>query len=307
MRKITVNQNDAGQRLDKFLEKYLVGMPKGLLYKAFRKKRIKVNGKKGEISRRLEAGDVLELYLNDEFFRQEQLAVPAWLTQPAALRIVYEDAQLLIADKPSGLPAHAESGKDSLLARIQAFLYQKGEYRPLEEHTFAPALCHRIDRNTSGLVIAAKTAEALRTMNEKIRLREVEKFYLCRTEGVPQPESGMMENYLRKNFQTNTVQVFDTPRENSVLARTGYRVLKKEGGFALVEAELFTGRTHQIRAQFAHAGCPLAGDVKYGARKNGGQKFQQLRSWRLRFAFRTPAGCLEYLNGMEFTAQGVDW
>nr|QGT51148.1 pseudouridine synthase [uncultured Firmicutes bacterium] len=312
MKQVCINQNDAGQRLDKFLDKFLVGMPKSMLYKAIRKKRVKVNGKKGELSQRLNEGDILQLYINDEFFREEQREIPAWLTVSPKLKIVFEDENLLIVDKPSGLVAHASAanGQDSLIGRICAYLYQKGDYHPERENTFAPALCHRIDRNTSGLVIAAKNAAALRMMNEKIREKEVRKFYLCRTEGIPQPNSGTLTNWMIKDSKTNRVQAYDTAAEavrsaeggKAVKAITRYQVLRQEGKTALVEAELLTGKTHQIRAQMAHAGYPLFGDVKYGAEKNGRKDYQQLRAYRLIFDFQTDAGILNGLKGKEIRA-----
>ena len=312
MKQVTINQNDAGQRLDKFLDKFLIGMPKSMLYKAIRKKRVKVNGKKGELSQKLNEGDVLQLYINDEFFREEHHEIPGWLNLPPKLNIVFEDENLLIVDKPSGLVAHADStgGQDSLIHRICAYLYQSGVYCPEQEHTFAPALCHRIDRNTSGLVIAAKNAVALRMMNEKIRTKEVKKFYLCRTEGVPKKESGMLTNWMIKDSKTNRVQVYDTAAEaeiyalnrKAVKAVTRSRVLRREENTAIVEAELLTGKTHQIRAQMAHAGFPLVGDVKYGASKNGKKEYQHLRAYRLIFDFQTDAGVLNELKGKEITA-----
>ncbi len=314
MKQVTVNRNDAGQRLDKFLDKFLIGMPKSMLYKAIRKKRVKVNGKKGELSQKLSEGDVLQLYINDEFFREEQREVPIWLNTPPKLNIVFEDGNLLIVDKPSGLVAHANSasGQDSLIGRICAYLYQSGEYQPEREHTFAPALCHRIDRNTSGLVIAAKNAAALRMMNEKIRAKEVKKFYLCRTQGIPEEENATLTNWLVKDSKTNRVQVYDTAADaecsaldgKAVKAVTRYRVLRREGRAAIIEAELLTGKTHQIRAQMAYAGYPLVGDVKYGAAKNGQRDYQHLRAYRLVFDFQTDAGVLNDLKGKEIMA---DW
>lgn len=312
MRQVTVNQNDAGQRLDKFLDKFLVGMPKSMLYKAIRKKRVKVNGKKGELSQKLCEGDILQLYINDEFFAEERADVPSWLNIPPRLKVVYEDENILIADKPSGLVAHADAarGEDSLLGRICAYLYQSGEYKPESEHTFAPALCHRIDRNTSGLVIAAKNAAALRMMNEKIRKKEVRKFYVCRAEGEIRPKNGILTGYLVKDGARNLVRVYDDEAEAKRLnpgvkvskAVTEYRVLSSQAGQTVAEVELHTGRTHQIRAQFAHIGHPLLGDVKYGAKKNGEKEYQQLRAYRLVFDFEGDAGVLSGLKGMEIKA-----
>lgn len=291
MREIVAGQNDAGQRLDKFLIKLLKDAPKSMVYKWIRKKRVKINGKRPSINSFINEGDVIELYINDEFF-DDNKDIPNHLTKKPKLMIVYEDQNLLIADKPSGMVAHG--GEDSLIAQVQAYLYQKSEYDPLGERTFSPALCNRIDRNTSGLVIAAKNAEALRIINEKIRSREIDKFYVLKTEGViPQPE-GRIEGYTIKNERENKVKFYKQKVDGAKKCVTEFKVLDKEG---TVEARLITGRTHQIRASFSAIGYPLVGDVKYGATKNGKTDFQDLRAYKLEFNFKTTAGKLDYLNG----------
>ena len=192
---------------------------------------------------------------------------------------------------------------NTLIANIQAYLRAKGEWDPARENSFAPALCNRIDRNTGGIVIAAKNAEALRIMDDKVKNREIEKIYLAAVVGVPRPAAGRLEGYLFKDAKNNQVYVYDTPRTGTKTAVTEYRTLATDGRLTLVECRLITGRTHQIRAQFRHAGCPLLGDGKYGREKDNrayGEKGQALCSWRLRFAFDTPAGALEYLNGKSF-------
>lgn len=293
MKQITVGINDSGQRLDRFLTKLLPDAPKSLVYKWLRKKRVKVNGKRTEISYMLCEGDVLELYINDEFFKEKvKRDVKAPSQDGAVLKVVYEDKNILIADKPSGLSAH--DGEGCLLELIQGYLYDKGEYSPEDENTFAPALCNRIDRNTSGLVLAAKNAAALRGINEKIRNREIKKYYLLKTEGQISPPSGIIEGYTKKNEKERRVYFYKTEVAGSKYSATAYRSLDNDG---TVEAELITGRTHQIRASFAYMGCPLKGDVKYGAKKDGRRDFQQLHAYKLKFDFTTPSGELEYLNG----------
>ena len=299
MKKIVVGGNDAGQRTDKFLTKLLYGVPAGMIYKWLRKKRVKVNGKRADGAYRLADGDVLELYINDEFFAENEkrrAALPAYLLEGRELRVVYEDGNILVADKPSGLSAHSPFGTDGdcLIYRIQAYLYQKGEFDPRTENTFSPALCNRIDRNTSGLVIAAKNAAALRGINEKIRNREIEKYYILRTEGVMSPRSGTLEGYILKDEKTHSVKFFKNEVKGAKRAATEYRVLD-DGG--LTEVRLLTGRTHQIRASFAAAGHPLCGDVRYGAQKNGGKDFQDLRAYKIVFSFKTPSAELGYLDG----------
>lgn len=295
MKQITVNGNDAGQRLDRLLGKILTDAPKSLIYKWIRKKRVKVNGKKQDAAYMLKEGDMLELYINDEFFAESR--IPEYLNGNSDIDVFYEDENIIIVNKPSGLAAHGGGNNfDNLICRIQAYLYQSGEYRPETEKTFAPSLCNRIDRNTSGLVIAAKNAAALRVLNEKIRQREVAKYYLLKTETVPTPPEGTIEGYTVKNEKENKVYFYKKPIENSKHCVTHYRVLEN----GTVEARLETGRTHQIRASFAAIGCPLSGDVKYGAKPNGRHDFQALAAYKIEFDFSTDAGILNYLNKKVF-------
>ena len=297
MKKFVAGSNDAGQRLDKYLSKLLKNVSMGMIYKWIRKKRVKINGKKQDIAYQIKKGDVLELYINDEFF-EEVKEVPVHLEKEVSLKVVYEDNNILIAAKPSGMDAHG--GDDSLLANIQGYLFQKGEYDPRIEQTFAPSLCNRIDKNTSGLVVSAKNAAALRLINEKIRNREIRKFYLLRVENPELLQSnGRIEGFTLKNEKERKVYFYDSEVKGSKNCVTFFRKLSDDG---MVEAELVTGRTHQIRASFSHLGCPLRGDVKYGAKKDGRYDFQHLRAYKIEFDFKTPGGELEYLKGKVFVA-----
>lgn len=300
MKKVTAGKNDAGQRLDKFLLKFLNSMPKNLLYKAFRKKRIKVNGKKADGNYILNENDVLELYINDEFFEKKETAE---LVSDAEVDVIYEDENILIADKPKGVLMHgSKSDGNTLLSKLLSYLYNKGEYEPEKEQSFSPAFANRIDKNTRGLVVAAKNAKSLRELNEKIRNGEVRKFYLCVLSKEPEKKSGVIETYLKKNEAENKVYVCNKQEVGAKYAKTIYNVLKKDKKGVLCEVELLTGRTHQIRVHMAHIGCPIAGDVKYGALKDGKKSYQDLTSYKLLFDFdKSENGELSYLAGKKFT------
>ena len=311
MKEFVIGPNDAGQRLDRFLAKAVPLLPASLAQKYIRIKRIKLGGARAERDTRLKAGDVLQLYINDEFFdkpRQDN----AYLTVATPkLNIVYEDENILLVDKRPGLAVHPHDGAEygrTLIDHIQAYLYQKREWSPRGENAFTPALCNRIDRNTGGIVIAAKTAEALRVMNQKIKDREMDKRYLAIVEGTPKPQRGSLKGYLFKDAKKNRVYVSNTPQPGAKTCQTNYITLASRKGLSLVECELITGRTHQIRAQFAHAGHPLLGDGKYGKLdKRFDRNYQALYSYKLTFCFTTDAGSLNYLNGKSFQVKEVDF
>lgn len=294
MKTVTINANDADTRLDKFLTKYM-NIPSGALYKGLRKNCVRVNGrhiKNGDY--RLCEGDILQLYFKDEFFKEEKTFVPI----KSNLSIVYEDENILIINKTAGTVVHADDKgtKNTLIREIQSYLFNKGEYNPQNEHSFAPALCNRLDRNTGGLVIAAKNAAALRIINEKIKNREIKKFYLCIVKGHPKKEDELTAYLTREE---KIVSVSDTILENAKQVRLKYKVLAENKASSLVEVELLTGRTHQIRAQLAYIGHPLVGDVKYGAKKT--ENGYSLMSYKLSFDFTSDAGVLNYLSGKAFT------
>lgn len=308
MREFTVGKNDAGQRLDRWLGKTLPLLPAPLAQKYIRLKRVKVNGKGSKRDYRLQEGEVLQLYINDEFFdvpREDNAFLSVFTPQ---LDIVYEDENLILCNKRPGLLCHPDQGEyvSTLITHIQAYLYQKKEWSPRWENAFAPALCNRIDRNTGGIVIAAKNAETLRVMNQKIKDREIEKYYLCVVSGVLSPKEGKLEDFLLKDEAKKQVAVYDRPVPGGRSAVTRYKTLATNGELSLVECELLTGRTHQIRAQMAHAGHPLLGDGKYGdgrLNRKYGRTMQALWSYKLVFSFTTPAGPLEPLRGKVFQVE----
>ena len=298
MKTFIINKNDADQRLDKFLTKACPSLPKSAMYKYIRKKRIKINGKRAEISTRLLENDKIELYINDDFFE----GIPQKERNTCSdVAVAYEDENILIANKPFGMVVHEdESGdKDTLINRIISYLIERNEYNPDAENSFVPALCNRIDRNTAGLVIAAKNAETLRIMNEKIKEKEIEKSYLCIVHGCPGKKSGTLKSFMKKDSSKNRVFVYDVPKPDAKTAITKYRVLETKGRLSLLEIDLITGRTHQIRAHMAHIGHPLLGDGKYGTNELNrpyNAKHQALCSYKLKFAFKDK-NALSYLNG----------
>ena len=311
MKEFTIGPNDAGQRLDRFLAKAVPLLPASLAQKYIRIKRIKLDGKRVERDTRLQTGDVLQLYINDEFFDKPREDNAYLTVATPKLSIVYEDDQIILVDKRPGLAVHPHDGAEygrTLIDHIQAYLYQKREWSPRGENAFTPALCNRIDRNTGGIVIAAKTAEARRVLNQKIKDRELDKRYLAIVEGIPKRKEGSLKGYLFKDAKKNRVFVTDTPQAGSKSCQTNYKVLASRGGLSLVECELITGRTHQIRAQFAHAGHPLLGDGKYGKLdKQSGRSYQALYSYKLTFTFETEAGALQHLDGKSFQVAEVDF
>lgn len=315
MLRITLNKNDGGQRLDKFLQKSLRGLPPALMYKYIRKKRIKVNGKRAKENQILQRGDKIELYIPEEFSKNaaDTAELDRIRTQP---RIVYEDENILICDKRPGTLSHTGDKnearaknipqRETLIFILQSYLYRRGKYNPKDETSFAPALCNRIDRNTGGIVIAAKNASALREVNRLIREGNLDKRYLCAVHGRPDPREAVLDGYLFKNSKTKTVSVTPSPTPGAKRIVTGYRTLSynREKDLSLLEIHLETGRTHQIRAHMAWAGHPLLGEGKYAQNKEDralGFAHQALYAYQV--TFTVPDGPLAYLNGKTFSVE----
>lgn len=309
MKSFVIEKNDANQRLDKYLTKSFPNLPKALMYKYIRIKRIKVNGKRAEISTRLNLGDTVDMYINDEFFEKKE-TVYDFMSASKKIDIVYEDENIILLNKKVGLLSHPDDSEyiDTLITRVKRYLYEKGEWQVENESSFTPALVNRIDRNTSGIVICAKTAEALRVLNQKMKDRELHKIYLCIVHGKMSRESETLEGYLTKDEKKNKVFVSKKQTPDGKYIKTKYTVLGYKDGLSLLEVDLLTGRTHQIRAHLASIGHPLLGDGKYGTNalnKKSGYKKQCLCSYKLVFDFTSDAGELEYLNHKQFKIDDV--
>ena len=291
-----IGRNSSQIRADRFLLKATTA-PSSLIYKAFRKKDVKINGKWIKEDYVLCEGDVLRIYIKEDF-RKEKEVKECVLTAP----IIFEDENIIIFNKPAFLPCQPdEKHKDGTLSdMLKSYLIKKGEYNPESESSFSPALCNRLDTNTSGLIIGAKNAEALRDMNEQIRNRKVYKYYLCRLENIPQEKSAFVNAHIIKEETQNKSYIGESGKEISM----EYKVIEESGGTALCEVLLHTGRSHQIRAYFSSIGCPLVGDTKYGAKAGGGQA---LCSYRIRFGFPDEYdGVLSYLRDSQIKLEGID-
>jgi 23S rRNA pseudouridine955/2504/2580 synthase len=268
LKEVLVNENDAGQRLDKFLQKSFPKLPMSMMAKAIRNKKIKVNRKRTMQNYRLQSGDIILLFLPEDALQTPQ---KKHVVHNRPIDIVYEDEQILIVNKPAGLLCQSDQkgDQDCLVARIKDYLITSKQYDPKSERSFSIATANRLDRNTQGLVLAAKTAAAQRILNEAIAQRKIHKQYECEVEGRFE-EDASLKLYMKK--EETKAKVSLQPLEGYVLAEMDVHVLEKKNNSTLVQIDLHTGRFHQIRACMAYLGYPLCGDSKYGSLRKGGYK-----------------------------------
>ena len=309
MKSIQVDRSWDGRRLTRFLQKAMPSATMGQIRRFLRLGRVKVDGKRAGEETVLRESAVVDMYVEDEFFAEAERADPFYSKIRPKLTILYEDEQVMLLSKRAGLVCHPDEGEKvhTLLTYSQAYLYQKGEWNPKTD--FAPALCNRIDRFTAGIVILAKTQEALRAMDAKIRTHEVQKYYLCIVHGRMKYPEGTLRHWLTKKPEQKKVTVLRKNEPGSKEAVTYYQVIDERDGLTLCECLLGTGRTHQIRAQFAAIGHPLLGDNQYGQaklnEKTGRVSGQALCAYRLIFDFEGDAGCLNGLNGLTVQVKDV--
>jgi 23S rRNA pseudouridine955/2504/2580 synthase len=303
MKEIIITSNESGQRFDKFLRKYLKNLPLSAIYKAIRKKDITVNGKKSSEKYMLNEGDIVNFYLEVEEVKKEKKL--DFLQLEYDFEISYEDENILVAEKRANVLVHRDEGNEfTLTDAVMAYLYDKEEYRPHEERTFAPAPCNRLDRNTEGLVVFAKNFETLRAVNEMIRNGDIQKFYVTFVKG--KIEDGTYKAFIVKNPNTNRVNIYKDKVFNSKEIITKITTVDSIGQFSQIEIDLITGRSHQIRAHLAWLGNPIVGDPKYGDKKSNtyfinkyGLQSQLLVAYKL--VFRNCPEKLSYLEGKTIT------
>ncbi len=307
MRELVISKYEAGQRFDKFLAKYMELAPKSFFYKMMRKKNITLNGKKAAGNEKLEKGDTVKLFLSEETIEGFREKKKRAVHTGAKLDILYEDEQVMLINKPAGmLSQKAEKGDISMVEHLISHLLDTGEVTEEMLKTFRPSLCNRLDRNTSGIVAAGKTLQGLQMLSGLFKERTLHKYYLCIVKGVIKEEQDV-RGWLLKNEKTNQVRIFKSETKDAKPIHTKYRPLADNGQETLLEIELLTGRTHQIRAHLSYMGHPIFGDPKYGdavlnkkLASGYGLHMQLLHAWHL--VFPELSGDFEGLSGKSIYA-----
>lgn len=306
MHELHITENEAGQRLDKLLAKFLNEAPKGFIYKMLRKKNITLNGKKASGSEKLTPGDCVKLFLSEDTIAK--FSANQVTETEGSLEIIYEDAHILLLNKPVGMLSQKARDTDvSAVEHLISYLLRSGQITKEELQTFHPSVCNRLDRNTSGILVAGKSLAGLQEMSRFFKERTIEKYYLCPVSGIVE-DSAYIRGFLQKDEKNNKVRILKMEEKGSLPIETEYRPLKSGGNVTLLEVHLITGKTHQIRAHLASEGHPIIGDYKYGDRrlndsyqKQYGLKSQLLHAYRLKMP--ETEGVFSYLSGRQFTAE----
>lgn len=307
MRELKIGKNENDQRLDRFIKKYLEKAPAGFIYKMIRKKNIELNRKRAKPDTMIYEGDKVQLFLAEDTIKKFE-AEKEEITTDKRLNIIYEDDNIVLINKESGMLSHGRGGEfeENVVDSLISYLIKTGDYVPRVEKTFTPSICNRLDRNTSGLMVGAKNYKSLKIINDAFKRMDIKKFYKTIVEGELQKEK-REKAYIVKDEEKNRVSIASKGEEESKRIVTGIRSLKVKNGYSLVEVELVTGRTHQIRIHLSSLGYPIIGDRKYGDKKVNNQfkkeyniNNQILHSYKLEFGGLEDG--LEYLNGKVFKA-----
>ncbi|NSW91606.1 MAG: RluA family pseudouridine synthase [Firmicutes bacterium] len=311
MKKIIVEKGQGNKKLITFLRQNFKDMPVSAIYKAIRKKDIKVNGKRVKGDHILLPGDLLEIYIPDNILKGIPLdngKANSGLSLTYSFTVVYEDNNIIIVNKEQGIPVHPDRNQkeNTLIDSVKYYLQQKGEYNPLDSSSFSPSLCHRLDRNTGGLVIIAKNPSSLKIILDKIKANEIKKYYQCLVKGKMDKEKGELRAFLEKDESKSRVFISNEKKPGSLEIITKYKVLSYKDDISKLEIELVTGRTHQIRAHLAYIGHPILGDGKYGINSyNRAMKLKKQALWAYKVIFdlKKDNHFLQYLKGKSFEVE----
>ena len=308
MKEIIIDKNESEQRLDRFLKKYLAEAPQSFIYKMIRKKNIKVNNERAKPETTIFEGDIIQLYLSDETI-DKFMAIPVEVKSKIIPNIIYEDDNIILINKPAGILSHGagDDFEENIVDSIISYLIQKGDFVPRIEKTFTPSICNRLDRNTSGIIIGAKNYQSLKAINEAIREGHIKRYYKTIVKGNFNKEI-RAEAYLTKDEDKNKVEIHHKDLDGSKKIITNMKPLENKNGYTILEIELITGRTHQIRGHLASIGYPVVGDRKYGNREtnfefndNYDLDNQLLHGYKVEFNGLLDG--FEYLNGKSFISE----